>query len=161
MNKRLLFLVSALGLMALLATACAGPAAAPVTGPGPTATSGAREVTVFQSPDCECCGNYQAILRQAGFRVETRYVQDMSPIKEQFQIPRDMQSCHTAVIGEYFVEGHVPIEAVDKLLAEKPDIGGIALPGMPSGAPGMPGSQQEPFVIFALSDGEPSPFMTY
>ncbi|MEE8472355.1 MAG: DUF411 domain-containing protein [Dehalococcoidia bacterium] len=55
----------------------------------------------------------------------------------------------------------MPIAAVDKLLAEKPDIGGIALPGMPSGSPGMPGPKQEPFVIFALSDGEPSPFMAY
>ncbi len=144
----------ALGLLAVFAIACAGPAPALVTGPGLAAVPGASEITAFQSPDCPCYGGYQAILRQAGSPVETRYVRNMSPIKEQYRIPRDMQSCHTAVYGEYFVKGHMPITAVEKLLAEKPDIRGIALPG-------MPGSQQEPFVIFAISDGEPSPFMTY
>lgn len=71
-----------------------------------------------------------------------------------------MGSCHTAVIADYFVEGHIPIEAIEKLLEEKPGIDGIALPGMPTGSPGMPGQQTEAFKIYALSAGTASEFMT-
>ncbi len=84
----------------------------------------------------------------------------MSSIKEKYQIPQNMESCHTAVIADYFVEGHVPIEAIEELLKEKLDIDGIALPGMPSGSPGMPGQKIEAFKIYALSDGMASEFMT-
>ena len=117
------------------------------------------KVVVFKSPNCECCGVYQDYLREKSFQVEKTYLADMSSIKRRFQIPQNMESCHTAVIGDYFVEGHVPIEAVEKLLAEKPDVDGIALPGMPSGSPGMPGQQTETFKIYALSDGKTSEFM--
>ena len=71
-----------------------------------------------------------------------------------------MQSCHTTIIGKYFIEGHVPFEAVEKLLKEQPDIDGIALPGMPIGTPGMPGDKDEPYVIYQLKDGKFSVFMT-
>ena len=84
----------------------------------------------------------------------------MSSIKEKYQIPDNMQSCHTTIIEDYFVEGHVPIEAIRKLLATKPDIDGIALPGMPSGSPGMSGIKTEAFKIYALSDGVVSKFLT-
>ena len=120
------------------------------------------KVMVFQLPNCECCGRYQGYLRAQGFQVETTYVEDMPSlhsIKRRFQIPRSVESCHTAVIGDYFVEGHVPVAAVAKLLAEKPDIDGIALPSMPSGSPGMPGQQTEAFQIYALSSGKTSEFM--
>ena len=81
-------------------------------------------------------------------------------VKEKYGIPYSMRSCHTTVIGDYFVEGHVPIEAVEKLMLEKPDIKGIALPGMPSGSPGMPGSKQGPFIVYAINkDGSTSEFM--
>jgi hypothetical protein len=69
-----------------------------------------------------------------------------------------MQSCHTTVVGDYFIEGHVPIEAIDKLLSEKPLIDGIALPGKPYGAPGMRGAKTSDFTIYALSDGRASVF---
>ena len=71
-----------------------------------------------------------------------------------------MESCHTAIFGDYFVEGHVPIEAVNKLLEEKPDIDGIALPEMPSGSPGMPGPKLEPFKIYSIKDGQASEFLS-
>ena len=71
-----------------------------------------------------------------------------------------MTSCHTAVIGDYFVESYVPIEAIDKLLAEKPDVAGIALPGMPAGSPGMSGRKTAAFKIHALSGGKTSEFIT-
>ena len=83
----------------------------------------------------------------------------MNSIKEKYNIPYNMQSCHTTEIGDYFVEGHVPIEAVNKLLAEKPDIDGITLPDMPSGSPGMPGPKREEFIIYSLKDGEAEEFM--
>ncbi len=70
-----------------------------------------------------------------------------------------MKSCHTTVIEGYFVEGHVPVAAIEKLVAEKPDIDGIALPNMPAGSPGMPGRQTEAFKVYALSDGISSEFM--
>ncbi len=84
----------------------------------------------------------------------------MTSVREYYQIPEGMESCHTAIINGYFVEGHVPVAAIKKLLEEKPNIDGIALPGMPSGSPGMPGQKNEAFHIYALSDGKSSEFMT-
>ena len=83
----------------------------------------------------------------------------MSSIRKARQIPENMSSCHTAIIEDYFVEGHVPIVAIKKLLKEKLNIDGIALPGMPAGSPGMPGEKAEAFKIYALSDGVVSEFM--
>ena len=81
-------------------------------------------------------------------------------IKQKFNIPLEMQSCHTTIMDKYFIEGHVPLEAINKLLKEQPDIDGIALPGMPIGTPGMPGDKDEPYVIYQLIDGKFSVFMT-
>lgn len=97
---------------------------------------------------------------QKGLNVEMVGVDDMAPIKSRYAVPATMESCHTSVIGGYVVEGHMPIEAIEKLMSEKPDIKGIALPGMPYGAPGMPGSKDGPFVIYALqNDGSVTEFM--
>ena len=84
----------------------------------------------------------------------------MGAIKERYGVPRNLESCHTEIIGGYFVEGHMPIEAIEKLLSERPDIRGIALPGMPSGSPGMPGPKTEPWTIYAVNkDGSVGEFM--
>ena len=99
-------------------------------------------------------------MAKQGFEVQITNVEDMSPIKSSYRIPSSMESCHTTVIGDYVIEGHMPIEAIEKLLTEKPAIAGIALPGMPYGSPGMPGSKQGPFVIYALDqDGGVTEFM--
>jgi len=119
-----------------------------------------NKVMVFQLPTCNCCEDYKGYLREHGFQVETTYTEDMSSIRKKYQIPQSMESCHTMVIEDYFVEGHVPIEVIKKLVEEKPDIDGIALAGMPSGAPGMPGQKTEAFKIYALLDGKTSEFMT-
>ena len=116
------------------------------------------KVTLYKSTTCGCCEGYAAEMKSRGFNVETISV-DMSSIKQQYNIPGNMQSCHTAIIGNYFVEGHVPFEAVNKLLDEKPDIDGIALPAMPTGSPGMPGVKRETFTVYALSNGNVSVFM--
>lgn len=117
-------------------------------------------VTLYQSSTCGCCEDYRAYLIEQGFTVQSVYAEDRTALRQQYQIPVLMESCHTAVIEGYFVEGHVPVTVIEKLLREKPDIDGIALPAMPEGSPGMPGEQLEPFIIYALSGGESSEFMT-
>lgn len=109
------------------------------------------KITVFYSPTCPCCKEYLPYLRRNGFEVEAKETRDMLFVKEQYQIPSDLESCHTAVIGNYFVEGHIPVEAIKKLLEEKPEILGISLPGMPQGSPGMGGVKREIFKIYGLS----------
>ncbi len=115
-------------------------------------------VTVFKSQSCGCCDAYASYLRSQGVKVETVQIDDMSVIKTKYGIPSSMESCHTSVIGDYFVEGHMPVEAYESLMNEKPAIDGIALPGMPSGSPGMPGSKREQWKVYSLSNGEVSEF---
>lgn len=122
----------------------------------------ARVATVYKSPLCGCCVSYISYLRDAGYQVEVVESLNTGPVKDRFGIAREMESCHTSVFGHYFVEGHVPFEVVDKLLAEQPDIRGIALPDMPAGSPGMPGTKKEPWAIYALEkDGSTSLYMNY
>ncbi len=126
--------------------------------------AGGAELTkavIFKSQSCGCCANYVSYMkRQKGFEVETTNLEELSSLKERYGIPSGMQSCHTMIVGDYFVEGHVPAEAVKKLLDEKPAIRGIALPGMPEASPGMPGSKGMPFEIYAVAnDGSTSLFM--
>lgn len=122
--------------------------------------SNPNTITVFKTPMCGCCSGYVTELEKSGFDVKVVEKSDLSSIKKEHNIPLEMQSCHTTVIGDYFVEGHVPIEAVNKLLAENPDIDGIALPGMLAGSPGMLGEKTQPFVVYSISDGVSTEFMT-
>ena len=117
-------------------------------------------VEVFKTPSCGCCYGYVLFLEKEQFNVKETDMRSLHSIKQKYNIPLEMQSCHTTIIGKYFLEGHVPLEAINKLLKEQPDIDGIALPGMPIGTPGMPGKKEEPFVIYQLIDGKSSVFMT-
>jgi len=128
-------------------------------GGGGATADGKRQVTLYKSPLCGCCGQYVAYLERNGFEVTTVNTSDMDAIKRQYTIPADLQSCHTVVADEYVIEGHMPVEAVNKLLAERPTIAGIALPGMPSGSPGMPGGKQGAWQVHALGDADHSLFM--
>ena len=119
------------------------------------------KMTVYKSPYCECCGQWVAYLRRRGMDVAVVQKEDMDPIKKMAGIPESLESCHTAMVSGYVVEGHVPISAIARMLSEKPQIRGIALPGMPSGSPGMPGAKEEPFVIFALAQNAGSPPSVY
>ncbi|MFH0951678.1 MAG: DUF411 domain-containing protein [Patescibacteria group bacterium] len=116
--------------------------------------------TVYKSPTCGCCVKHSAYLKDNGFAVQIEKTDDMSAVKAEHQIPQNMESCHTTVIGDYFIEGHVPIEAIEKLLTEKPDIDGIALPDMPAGSPGMPGIKTRPFEIFSIKDGQTAKYLS-
>ena len=116
-------------------------------------------VEVFKTPSCGCCYGYVLFLEREKFKVKQTDMRSLHSIKQKYNIPVEMQSCHTTIIGKYFIEGHVPLEAINKLLKEKPNIDGIALPGMPIGTPGMPGDKDEPYVIYQLIDGKFSVFM--
>ena len=117
-------------------------------------------VEVFKTPSCGCCNGYVLFLEKEKFKVKQTNMGSLHAIKQKFNIPLEMQSCHTTTMDKYFIEGHVPLEAINKLLKEQPDIDGIALPGMPIGTPGMPGDKDEPYVIYQLIDGKFSVFMT-
>jgi len=117
-------------------------------------------IEVFKTPSCGCCNGYVLFLEKEKFKVKQTDMRSLQTVKQKYNIPLEMQSCHTTIMGEYFIEGHVPYEAINKLLKEQPDIDGIALPGMPIGTPGMPGEKDEPYVIYQLIDGKSSVFMT-
>lgn len=114
----------------------------------PLPVSTARQ---FNSPQCSCCSRYAAYLgeRVTG-RVDATVPDDMAAVKHEYGIPRELQSCHTVVLEEYVVEGHVPTAAIATLLEDAPEIDGIALPGMPAGSPGMGGTKDGPFRIYAI-----------
>ena len=119
-----------------------------------------QKIEVFKTPSCGCCYGYVLFLEEEKFAVKQTDMRSLHTVKKKYNIPLEMQSCHTSILGKYFIEGHVPLEAINKLLKEQPDIDGIALPGMPIGTPGMPGDKEEPFVIYQLVDGKSSVFMT-
>ena len=113
-------------------------------------TSPARPVmTVYKSPTCGCCSNWIAHMKENGFEVKSLDVDDIDVVKKGNGVPAAVSSCHTAVVGGYVVEGHVPASAVKRMLSEKPAIAGIAVPGMPAGSPGMevPGRQDAYSVV--------------
>ncbi|MBI2207931.1 DUF411 domain-containing protein [Candidatus Woesearchaeota archaeon] len=152
--KKIIFLIF-LVFAAILAYGCSS------SNPTGNAVKEAKaKATIFKDSSCGCCDVYSQYLGKKGYSAEAVTTQNMDAIKTKYNIPYSMQSCHTVVIGDYFVEGHMPIEAIEKLMAEKPDIAGIALPGMPSGAPGMTGSKLNDFVVYAVhKDGTTSEFM--
>jgi hypothetical protein len=106
-----------------------------------------RALTVYKSPTCDCCKAWVAHVQRAGFTVTARDLADLSEVKAAFGIPRALESCHTAQIGGYLVEGHVPADLIEKMLREKPVGRGLAVPGMPVGSPGMEGGTPERYQV--------------
>lgn len=106
-------------------------------------------VVVHKSASCGCCSLWVDHMREAGFKVEVRDVDNVNAIKERVGVPLGKGSCHTAEVGGYFVEGHVPAEDVKRLLADKPDAKGLVVPGMPAGSPGMevPDGTIQPYTV--------------
>jgi hypothetical protein len=122
-----------------------------------THQSGAADIQVYKSPTCGCCGKWVKHMEDAGFSVNVENVHDLAPIKRELGVPGRMQSCHTAKVGDYVVEGHVPADLVKRMLDEKPDIKGLAVPGMPMGSPGMEGPRKDPYDVIAIgNDGRVS-----
>jgi hypothetical protein len=112
----------------------------------------AKRVIVHRSATCGCCKAWSAHLRNAGFAVYVIDEADMSSVKERLGVPRELASCHTAEVDGYVVEGHVPVESIKRLLAEKPKALGLSTPGMPAGSPGMEGPGESDLYEVLLFD---------
>jgi len=156
-------LVYALCALPLLLGACGGAqsdaraaeAAAPVTAEIAAANAELPVVHVYKTPTCGCCTDWVTHIEAAGFRTEVQDLQDLTMIKARAGVPHTLGSCHTSLVGDYVVEGHVPASALRRLLTEKPAIAGIAVPGMPMGSPGMEGPWKDPYDVIAFTrDGK-------
>lgn len=116
------------------------------------------KATLFKNPQCTCCDKYAAYLRSNGFDVAVVTPPNMSAIKRKYGVREDLEGCHTTIVGDYAVEGHVPTAPIKRLLAERPPVKGISLPGMPAGSPGMSGSKEGSFEILAITGSDaPAP----
>jgi len=125
-----------------------------------TVSKSLPRIVVYKSASCGCCDKWVSYLKENGFIVETHTTNEMETIKSQYGIAPKLQSCHTSLIGGYVIEGHVPVEAILKLLDEKPEIKGIAVPGMPNGSPGMEGGYKEAYTVYAYTEnGDSKEFM--
>lgn len=116
-------------------------------------------VEVYKSPTCGCCGKWVEHMKANGFKVVTHEMNDVTPHKQRLGVPVGMGSCHTAEVGGYLVEGHVPAGDVKRLLAEKPKAKGLVSPGMPQSAPGMDMPGKQPYeILLVRQDGSTSSF---
>ena len=143
MNRRNLILM--LGLTPFVAHGAAAPA----------------QIVVYKSESCGCCKLWVQHLLQAGFTVQAHDVDNLGPVKERVGVPVGKGSCHTAEVGGYFLEGHVPAEDIKRLLKEKPAAKGLTVPGMPLGSPGMEVAtgQVDPYeVLLVRKDGSTAVF---
>ena len=118
------------------------------------ASTAGEEVVVFRSAYCECCEAWESHIAEAGFVVQDHVADDMDGIKDAMGVPADSASCHTARVAGYVVEGHVPAASIQRMLKERPEIKGLAAPGMPMGSPGMEvdGMIADPFSVFSIAN---------
>lgn len=121
------------------------------------------QVVMYKNPGCECCTAWSEHMKEAGFAVTEKPTGEMPAVKADLGVPYNMSSCHTALVGGYVVEGHVPVKEVKKLLEERPDAVGLTVPGMPVGSPGMEqGNRSEPYkVILFDEEGNGSTYASY
>jgi hypothetical protein len=121
---------------------------------GPTFATPIQAI-LYKNPQCSCCEAYADYLRANGFDVEIRPTNDLTQISLKAGVPANLEGCHSMFVDGYVVDGLVPVDIVRKLLTEKPAIAGVTLPGMPAGAPGMPGPKTATFTIYAVTkDGK-------
>lgn len=113
----------------------------------------AEMVEVYKSRYCGCCEKWVGHLRQAGFEVRTHDVNDVPAARQRLGMPERLASCHTARVGAYVVEGHVPAADIQRLLKEKPPAIGLAVPAMPAGAPGMESPRPQPYATLLVQTG--------
>lgn len=133
-------------MLSLLALLTLGPAAA-----------AAADVVMYKSPTCGCCADWVTHLEKSGLTVEVHNSYDMTKVKDQLGVPGHLRSCHTAIAGDYLIEGHVPADLISRALKEKPAIIGLAVPGMPMGSPGMEGPRKDDYAVLTFDqDGQVS-----
>lgn len=131
-----------------------------------TALAATGSMNFYRNPNCGCCGAHAEYLRDNGFDVNVIAAENLGEVKAEHGVPDALAACHTAIIDGYVVEGHVPVESIERMLEEQPAITGIAVPGMPTGSPGMGMERglQEPLQVWTIpeSDGDsPSVHSTY
>ena len=153
MNNKLLPLLTAL-LLSIALLGCAPAARSTPPAAAPLLDLPAVTAVIFRSPTCTCCHEHEAYMRAAGLTVTAVISPDVAEVKRAYGVPPEMYSCHTTHVGDYFVEGHVPLAAIERLLAESPNLDGIALPGMPAGSPGMGGTLAGPLTVHGVRGGE-------
>jgi hypothetical protein len=139
-------------LVGTLLVATLGVTLAIVTAAGQKpAAAGPTKITVYKTPTCGCCAKWVEHMKAAGFAPTVNDLPELSAIKTKHAIPPALQSCHTALVDGYIVEGHVPADLVQKMLKERPKVAGIAVPGMPMGSPGMEqGDRKDPYDVLTF-----------
>ena len=125
--------------------------------------SGTLEMTVYRSPSCGCCGVWIEHAKKHGFKIKDIKTESIEAVKQEYNLPPELVSCHTAIIDGYVMEGHVPAYDIKRFLEQKPELAGLAVPGMILGTPGMEaGDRKQPFQVLAFNDkGEVEVFQEY
>lgn len=126
--------------------------------------SGTKDITVYRSPSCGCCGVWLEHAQKHGFKVEDIKTEEMEALKQKYNVPPQLASCHTTIVDGYVMEGHIPVDDIKRFLTEKPEeFVGLAVPGMPLGSPGMEaGDMKQPFQVLAFNkQGEVEVFKEY
>jgi hypothetical protein len=118
-------------------------------------------ITVHKDPNCGCCSGWVRHLQAAGFAVDARDSADLDAVKTRLGVPADLAACHTAQLAGYVVEGHVPAAALERLLAERPQAAGLAVPGMPIGSPGMEGGAPEHYEVILFGPAGRRAYMRF
>jgi hypothetical protein len=109
-----------------------------------------RRMTTYKTPWCGCCDGWVLHMRAAGWTVDVVEREDLAPVRARYGVPQRYAGCHTAVVGSYAIEGHVPASDVARLLRERPQAVALAAPGMPAGSPGMESAGREPYVTLLI-----------
>lgn len=110
-------------------------------------------ITVYKDPRCGCCKSWIEHLIKHGYRVDAKDTPGMTEIKQSLGVPEKLAACHTAIVNGYLIEGHVPAADIDRLLAQKPKVAGLAVPGMPAGSPGMESPRPQPYQVLSFDKG--------
>jgi hypothetical protein len=121
------------------------------------------KLIVSKDPSCGCCAGWVEHVRAEGFQVDVVDTGNLTPIKQRLGVPADLAACHTAEVGGYAIEGHVPAGAIKRLLSERPAAKGLAVPGMPIGSPGMevPGRPNETYDVILFGPAEQKPYARF
>ena len=118
-------------------------------------------VTVYKNPSCGCCNKWVEHLKHNGFQVKVDNQPDVTARKRKLGVPERLFSCHTAEVGGYVIEGHVPADDIKRLLTETPDYTGLAVPGMPQGSPGMETGRIDSYDVLAFGAGKPKKIFSH
>jgi hypothetical protein len=130
--------------------------------PSSTALAKKPTITVYKDPSCGCCKAWIAHLVKAGYTVDAKDSPNMAEIKRDLGVPDALKSCHTGIVNGYIIEGHVSPEEIDRLLAQKPKVAGLAVPGMPMGSPGMDGGTKQHYQVVSFEkNGKTKVFATH